>query len=122
MDASKKKHESMDEYINSFPEDVKAVLKEVRNVIKNEAPEAEEAISYSMPTFKLNGKYLVYFAGWKDHIALYPATGSMDVDKEMQQYRTGKGTFQFSLKEELPWNIIRKIVKVRVKEVKSKVD
>lgn len=108
--------DSVTDYINSFPKDVQVILEQLRSEIKQIAPEAEETMSYKMPTFKLNGKYLVYFAAWKEHIALYPATGSMETSKEVAKYRTGKGTFQFKLSESMPWDIIRKIVKFRATE------
>src|SRR5688572_27108091 len=77
----KKRFQTIDEYIESFPDDVRPVLEQVRQTIREAAPEALEAISYQIPTFKLRGRYLVYFSGWKNHISLYPlpaVTGALD--------------------------------------------
>ena len=111
---------TIDEYIAQAPEELQEVLTQLRKTIKEEAPEAEETISYSMPTFKLYGSYLVYFAAWKTHLALYPATGSMEVSEDLAQYRAGKGTFQFPLDKPIPWDVIRKIVRIRMKENKER--
>lgn len=117
MDTSKGNYKTIDEYIQTFPKDIQEVLNSLRKIIHEEAPGVTEGISYKMPTFKLNGKYIVYFAAWKTHIALYPGTSSMGATKELEQYRTGKGTFQFPLDKPLPVSIIRKIVQIRKKEV-----
>ena len=111
------KFKTVDEYISSFPKDIQKILNIVRKAIREEIPgKPEEVISYSMPTFKLDGKYVVYFSAWKNHISLYPGTSQMEALTDLAVYRTGKGTFQFPLDKPLPLNIIRKIVKIRVKE------
>jgi len=109
---------NMDEYIAGFPKDIQAMLAQVRTVIKKEAPQAEETISYNMPTFKLNGNYLIYFAGWKNHISLYPFSAAMEASlKEASAYKTsGRGTIQFPANKPLPTDLITKIVKFRIKE------
>lgn len=108
---------SIDEYIAGFPSDVQEVLQKIRMTIKKAAPEAEETISYKMPTFNLNGKYLIYFAAYKKHIGLYPApVGNEKFKEEMAPYESGKGTLKFPLDRPIPFNLIRKIVKFRVKE------
>jgi len=108
---------SMDEYIGTFPKDVQNILEEVRRTIKAAAPKAEEKISYNMPTFMLNGKYLIYFAGWKHHISLYPVpVGSDAFNKEVSKYAAGKGTLQFPLDKPLPLKLITKIVKLRIED------
>ena len=109
-------YKTIDEYIEKAPKETQSRLKELRAFIKNLAPDATETISYQIPTYKLNGKYLVYFAGWKSHIALYPTTSSMEVSEEISKYRTGKGTFQFPNDQPLPMDIIRKIVQIRIQE------
>lgn len=112
-----KKPASMDEYITGFPIQTQTVLEQVRAIIKNTAPDAEETISYAIPTFTINKKYLVYFAGYKNHVSLYPApTGNAAFEKEMMLYRSGKGTVQFPLDKPLPVDLIKKIVKYRIKE------
>ena len=117
MDTSKGQFKTIDEYINSFPEEVRNRLQTLRQVIKEEAPEAEEAIKYRMPTFTLHGN-LVYFAAWKNHIALYPITSAMEASmEELSTYKTsGKGTIQFPIDQPLPLPLIRKIVAFRVQE------
>lgn len=120
MTTSKSQFKTVDDYINSFPEAVKQQLQALRQVIKEAAPEAEETVKYGMPTFTLNGN-LVYFAAWKEHIALYPATAAAEAAiPELSAYKTGKGTFQFPLNQSLPLALIRKIVEFRVKEHSEK--
>jgi len=112
-----KKPASIDEYIAGFPKETKKILEQVRTTIKNTVPDAEETISYAIPAFTLNKTYLVYFAGYKNHISLYPApTGNDAFEKEMAGYKSGKGTVQFPLDKSLPINLIIKIVKYRRKE------
>jgi uncharacterized protein YdhG (YjbR/CyaY superfamily) len=108
---------SIDAYIAIFPEEIQKILEEVRAAIKAAAPEAEEKFSYQMPTFTLNGKYLVYFAGWKRHIAMYPIpSGTEAFTKELSKYIAGKGTLKFPLDEPLPLKLIGEIVKYRIAE------
>jgi uncharacterized protein YdhG (YjbR/CyaY superfamily) len=107
----------MDEYIAGFPNDVQEILEQIRMTIRKAAPEAEETISYQIPTFTLKGKYLVYFAAYKKHIGLYPAPrGSERFKKELSLYAGGKGTVRFPLDKPIPFGLIKKIVKFRVKE------
>jgi uncharacterized protein YdhG (YjbR/CyaY superfamily) len=107
----------IDEYIDGLPSDVQEKLEKIRMTIKKAAPDAEETISYKMPTFNLNGKYLIYFAAYKKHIALYPAPiGIKEFKAEISPYESGKGTLQFPLDKPIPFRLIRKIVKYRVKE------
>src|SRR5688572_14768253 len=108
---------TIDEYIAGFPQDVQQILQKIRMTIKKAAPDAEETISYLMPTFTLKGKYLIYFAAYKKHIALYPVpTGDAKFKEELSVYQTGKGTLQFPLDKPVPLKLITKIVKLRVKE------
>ncbi|HUH33825.1 MAG TPA: DUF1801 domain-containing protein [Daejeonella sp.] len=112
---------NIDEYIAGFPNDVQEVLQMVRTNIKQAAPEAEEKISYAIPTFTLNEKNLVHFAGFKNHIGFYPApTGSEAFKKELSGYKTGKGSVQFPLNKPMPFELITRIVKFRVKETLEK--
>jgi len=107
---------NMDEYIAGFPKDVQGKLKRIRATIRKAAPDAEETISYKMPTFILKG-YLVYFAAYKKHIALYPApTGSEKFNKELSLYRAEKSSVRFPLDKPIPYDLISQIVKLRVKE------
>jgi len=115
---------TIDEYIAGFPNDVQDILQKIRMTIRKAAPESEETISYKMPAFTLNGN-LVYFAGFEKHIGFYPIpTGIDKFKKELSVYKQGKGSVQFPLDKPIPYNLISKIVKFRVKEnldrVKSK--
>jgi len=110
----------IDEYIFKFPEDVQKILRKLRQVIKEAAPEAEEKISYQMPTFYLNGN-LVHFAAYENHIGFYPApSGIEEFKKELAKYKGAKGSVRFPLNEALPFELIRKIVEFRVAENKKK--
>lgn len=112
----KNKYETIDEYIKTFPKDIQNILEKVRQAIKESAPGAEEAISYQMPTFKLNGN-LVHFAGYKNHIGFYPTpSGTEAFKKEIAVYRAGKGSIQFPIDKPIPISLIKKIVKFRVNE------
>ena len=113
----KGKINSIDEYIATFPKDVQKILEEVRATIKAAAPGAREKISYQIAAFELNGKNLVAFAGWKNHISMYPIpSGSEAFNKEVSKYAAGKGTLQFPLDKPLPLKLITKIVKLKVAE------
>lgn len=107
---------SVDGYISQFPGDIQETLEKIREIIKEEAPEAKETISYQMPAFRVNGKALVYFAAWKDHIGLYPLpSGIKAFKKQLAKYNQAKGSVQFPIKK-VPYNLIKKIVKFRAKE------
>ena len=113
----KNKIHSIDEYIDTFPENVQTILKQVRKTIKAAAPKAGEKISYGIPTFTLNGKYLIYFAGWKHHISIYPIpVGDESFNEEVAQYVSGKGTLKFPIDNPMPLKLITKIVKLKVAE------
>lgn len=110
------KASNIDEYIAAFPKDVQKKLEEMRATIRKAAPDAEEAISYAIPTFKQRGN-LVHFAAFKNHIGFYPAPRGIEAfKKELARYEGGKGTIQFPLDEPLPLPLITKIVKLRVKD------
>lgn len=107
---------NIDEYIAAYPADVQALLQTMRSTIHQAAPDAEEAMSYGIPTFKLNGN-LVHFGGYKNHIGFYPAPMGIEAFKEeTAQYEAGKGTLQFPIAEPLPLELIGKIVKFRVEK------
>ena len=106
----------VDEYISRFPREVQRILEEVRTTIKKAAPGAEEVISYQMPAFKFHG-VLVYFAGYKKHIGFYPTSSGIETfRKELSVYKSAKGSVQFPIDSPLPLNLVRKIVKYRVRE------
>ena len=111
-------YKNIDEYIKTFPEGTQEILQEMRELIQKTAPKAVETISYQMPTFKLNGKVLVHFAGYDQHIGLYATpTGHKQFEKELSKYKQGKGSVQFPLGQEIPYDLIEKIVKFRVENI-----
>lgn len=116
MDTVKYKVKTVDEYIALFPDETAEKLTEIRQIIKTVVPQAEEKISYNIPAYFLNGM-LVYFAGFKNHIALYPFTQTnTELDMELKEYKSGKATIQFKLNKPLPTKLITKLVKFRVNE------
>jgi uncharacterized protein YdhG (YjbR/CyaY superfamily) len=107
---------NIDEYIAAFPEDVRKILEKIKLTIRKAAPDAEEAIKYQIPTFTLKGN-LVHFAAYKNHIGVYPApSGINEFKKELSVYERGKGTLRFPLDKPIPFKLIGKIVKFRVKK------
>ena len=105
----------IDEYIAGFPEDVQKLLQKLRMTIREAAPDAEEAIKYRMPTFTLNGN-LVHFAAFKNHIGFYPAPRGIEEFKdELSVYKGAKGSVQFPLGEPIPFELVGRIVKFRVR-------
>ena len=107
---------SIDEYIAGFPEDVQEKLQAIRTTIRRAAPDAQEKISYRMPTFYLKGN-LVHFAAFKSHIGFFPtSTGIAKFQRELGAYTTSKGTAQFPLDKPIPFDLIADIVKFRVQE------
>jgi uncharacterized protein YdhG (YjbR/CyaY superfamily) len=102
---------TVDKYIASFPADVQGQLQGVRRAMRAAAPGTEEAISYGIPTLMLDGRYLMYFAGWKRHISVYPIPAvDAQLDKEIEQYKAGKGTLRFPLTEPIPYELIGRLV------------
>ncbi|WP_280395427.1 iron chaperone [Nocardia brasiliensis] len=98
---------TVDTYIASFPEDVRSILEEIRDSIKRVLPEATEAISYDIPTFKVNGRNVVHFAGWKHHVSVYPIpAGDKAFERAVEPYRAGKGTLKFPLTKPIPYDRI----------------
>ena len=117
MKAREKRFETIDEYIAAFPRNVQDILEELRRVIRESAPESEETISYGIPTFDLNGRHLVHFAAYKNHIGFYPtSSGITHFKKELSRYELSRGTVRFPINEPIPFDLIRKIVKYRVTE------
>jgi uncharacterized protein YdhG (YjbR/CyaY superfamily) len=110
------KAKDIDEYIATFPKDTQEILETVRATIRKAAPEAGEAISYAMPTFKLEGN-LVHFAAFKNHIGFYPAPAGIEAfKKELSVYKGAKGSVQFPIDKPMPLDLISKMVKYRVKK------
>jgi uncharacterized protein YdhG (YjbR/CyaY superfamily) len=119
MDSSLSAPQTIDDYIAGYPADVQAILQQIRQTIHETAPEATEAISYGMPTFKLNGN-LVHFGAFKNHIGFYPVPSGMEAFKdELAAYKQGKGSVQLPLDKPMPLDLIRRIVEFRVQESKG---
>jgi uncharacterized protein YdhG (YjbR/CyaY superfamily) len=111
-----KKYGDIDSYIANYPKPVQALLRKMRATIKKSAPKAQEAITYGIPTYKLNGN-LVHFGAFKDHVSFFPtSSGIAAFKKEISKYKVAKGTVQFPLDKPLPLGLITKIVRFRVKE------
>ena len=108
---------TIDEYIAEFPAETQAVLREMRALIRASAPDAKETISYAIPTFDLNGRHLVHFAGYERHIGFYPIPSGIEAFKdEFKPDKQGKGSIQFPLGQPLPKDLIRRVVEFRVAE------
>ena len=112
---------TIDEYIAGFPKGVQAVLRKIRATIRAAAPKAEESISYRIPTYKI-GKPLVYFAGFKEHVSIYPVTAPIkkQFEKELAPYEMSTGTVRFPLGEPVPYPLIGRIVKFMAREHQAK--
>jgi len=120
MEASESRIRTIPEYIARFPEHVRGILEELRRVIRETAPAAEEAISWGMPTFRLHGN-LVHFAAYKHHIGFYPGSSAIDAFRvDLSPYKHSKGTVQFPIDKPIPFDLVRKIVRYRVKENSEK--
>lgn len=112
---------AVDDYISGFPPDVRKMLKEIRRILRESAPEATELINYGMPTLKM-GENLVHFAGYKNYVGFYPgASAILAFRKELSPYRTSTGTVRFPLDKPIPYDLIKTITEFRVKEVLKKV-
>lgn len=112
---------TVDAYIATFPSDVQLILSKIRAVIKKTASKAIESISYGMPAYKTNGKPLVYFAAFKNHIGFYATpSGHTKFEQELSPYKQGKGSVQFPINEPMQFDLIKKIVEFRVTENSEK--
>jgi len=109
----------IDKYISRFPKETKIILENIRRTIKTIIPTAEESISYGIPTFDLNGKHLVHFAAYKKHIGFYPTpSGISAFRKELSEFEFARGSVRFPLDKPIPFGLIKKIVRFRVRENK----
>jgi uncharacterized protein YdhG (YjbR/CyaY superfamily) len=109
---------SVDEYIATHPEGLQAILRRVRSTIRKAVPTEDEVISYQIPAYKLHGEPVLYFAGWKRHYSLYPATDHVvaALEDELASYELSKGTIRFPLSQPVPVRLIERIAKLRAKE------
>lgn len=114
---------TVSEYIAAVPPNARKSLRQIRGAIKKAAPGIKERISYRIPTFDLDGKYLLYMAAFKDHVSIYPATASMmaKYGEQLKPHRSGAGTLRFDLGERLPLGLITKLAKLRVQERRAAV-
>ena len=109
----------VDAYIQSFPPEVRTILEQIRQIVKETAPDAVEGFAYQMPSYKTQGKPLVYFAGFKKHIGFYATpSGHTAFAKELAKYKQGRGSVQFPLDQPIPFELIREMVAFRVEENK----
>ena len=107
----------VDKYISGYPEEVQEILKKIRMLIKKASPEAKESIAYGMPAYKTNGRPLVYFAAYKNHIGFYATPkGHEEFSEELSIYKKGKGSVQFPLSKPIPYDLIAEIIEFRVQE------
>lgn len=114
---------TVDEFITSYPPEIQAVLKKVRAAIKKAAPKAEETINYGIPTFRLNGRNLVHFSAFKQHIGFYPTPSGIEkFKKELSVFEGAKGSVKFPLEKPIPYALITKIVKFRVQQEAKKAE
>jgi uncharacterized protein YdhG (YjbR/CyaY superfamily) len=112
---------NIDEYIAGFPAATQHVLEQMRAIIRSTAPDATETISYAIPTYDLNGRHLVHFAGYARHVGLYPAPSGLEAFRhDLSPYKTGKGSVRFPLDQPLPEDLIRRIVHFRIEDTLSK--
>lgn len=119
---AKKSIESVSQYLAGQPDGARSALRRVRAAIKKGLPKAEESISYQIPTYKLDGRAALYFAGWKAHYSLYPATPLVleTFGDELSAYEVKKGTIRFPLADAVPSKLIERIAKLRGKELKKR--
>jgi uncharacterized protein YdhG (YjbR/CyaY superfamily) len=104
------KFETVDEYVASFPPDVREKLESVRAAIRTAVPGTEERISYGIPTFTLDGRYVVYFSGWKEHVSVYPIPDADPaLERELKPHMAGKGTLKFPLDKPMPLELIARV-------------
>jgi uncharacterized protein YdhG (YjbR/CyaY superfamily) len=113
---------SVDDYIARQPPEAQAVLQRVRRAIRKALPGAEEVISYQIPTYKLQGRYVVYFAGWRKHFSIYPATARVvaALESDLAPYEVEKGTIRFPLSEPVPSRLIGRIAKLLAAEAAAR--
>jgi uncharacterized protein YdhG (YjbR/CyaY superfamily) len=119
IEMAKLDYKSVSEYIASQPKPAQAVLRRVRSAIRKALPRAEEVISYQMPTYKLKGSAVIYFAGWNEHYSLYPANERLvsEFKDELSRYEVNKSTIRFPLAEPVPVKLIEGIARFRAREI-----
>ena len=112
---------NVDEYLAAVPKDSRATLEKVRQTIKSIVPDADEVISYQMPTFKYKGRMLISFAAFSEHCSLFPGASPIEAHQnELKSYQTSKGTIRFPIGKPLPATLVRKLIKTRIKEIEAR--
>jgi uncharacterized protein YdhG (YjbR/CyaY superfamily) len=113
---------TVDEYLAELPEAPRAALEQLRETIKSAAPQATETIAYNMPAFRLQGRFLVSYAAYKNHCSLYPASQAMidELREQLAPYFSGKGTLRFRAEKPIPSELVRKIIKIRLEETSGR--
>jgi uncharacterized protein YdhG (YjbR/CyaY superfamily) len=107
--------ETVDEYISAFPDATQDLLQELRRRVLAALPDAEERISYQIPTFAVDGQYVIYIAGWKNHVSIYPIPdGDEALDADLAPYRSGQGTIKLPLKQPVPWDLVDRAIAAQV--------
>lgn len=110
--------QKVDVYIASFPENIQAILRRLRKLVQTTAPNAVEGLAYMMPSYKLNGRPLIYFAAFKNHIGLYATpSGHSAFAKELSVYKQGKGSVQFPIDQPIPYELIKKIIQFNITSI-----
>jgi uncharacterized protein YdhG (YjbR/CyaY superfamily) len=121
MDTGQPAPTTIDDYIAAYPQDVQAIMHQLRATIHEAAPDVEEAIAYKMPTFNLGGKYLIYFAAFKNHVSLYGAPRNNPAfPEDLSDYESGQGTLKFPYDQPIPYDLIAKIVQFRAGENRAR--
>lgn len=111
------KPQNITEYISGFPEETQQILEQLRHTIKKSLPDSTESISYGVPAFAVGGKAVIYFAGYKNHVAVYPAPRENEAfEEELSKYKGGKGTVQFPLNKPIPFDLVTRIAEFRLQE------
>jgi uncharacterized protein YdhG (YjbR/CyaY superfamily) len=120
--APRPKFSTIEDYINSYPPEVQISLQKIRQSIKDQVPEGTEGISYGIPVINFGGTYLLYFAGFKAHLSVYPITWALEtsLENEIKPYRSGRGTLKFSLDKPIPYDLIGRLAKIRAQEILAK--
>jgi len=118
MNTPRKQFKNIDKFIESFPPNVQKILEKLRQTIHKVVPETEEAIAYGVPTFRLGNNNLMHFSAFKNHIGFYPTPSAIVAfKKELSAYKGAKGSVQFPLDKPIPYDLVRRIVKFRVKDL-----
>ena len=106
---------TVDDYVAGFPEATQEVLQELRRRVHAAVPDAEERISYQIPTFAVDGQYVIYIAGWKHHVSIYPIPGGdEELDADLEPYLSGQGTIKLPLKQPIPWDLVDRAIAAQV--------